>query len=418
MATLTMINGRNNALIGTKRVIDYILDPKKTTPELTYGKNCMPQNAFLQFKSNKMYHNKIYGRSHIHFVQSFKGKINENLALEIAREFLNHEKFDNFQVVCAIHTDTQNTHVHYVLDTVSTLDGSKYRQSKSELNELKDYSDTLMIQRGLPVVKRKTDKTWLNAKSYRSKIYARSYKYETKLAVNEALSVSTNKDEFISNLKLLGYNAVYSDARKYVTFTNEDGKKFRDKRLDKNFSKEYFENKFKENAQDENLKNNDFNKLLKEIDQYKKREDDDNKYPLTKMRIDKYQMMKDIFKTKFSCLNKDEFISKMQEQGYSVQWDENEDNITFINKEGMKFEDSRINENFSKENFQNEFDKNIAKGFDQSAKGLLVDFFTDLESGSSSGGYSTPLTKMEIAGELLKQKIAEDKKGRGLTFEK
>lgn len=59
------------------------------------------------------------------------------------------------------------------------------------------------------------------------------------------------------------------------------------------------------------------------------------------------------------CLTKDEFISNMNSQGWSVNWDDSKKHILFVDGEGHKIRDTRIEKNFhipaSKEGLLYEF---------------------------------------------------------------
>ncbi len=60
--------------------------------------------------------------------------------------------------------------------------------------------------------------------------------------------------------------------------------------------------------------------------------------------------------------SKDEFISEMEQQGYSVKWSDNRKHITFTNSDGKKVRDSNLQKNFnlpvSKELIEREVKKN------------------------------------------------------------
>jgi hypothetical protein len=62
---------------------------------------------------------------------------------------------------------------------------------------------------------------------------------------------SKSKEEFIDNMSKLGYLVNWTDERKYITFTNKDGKKCRNRKLypPEQFTKEALLNAFEKNAQ-------------------------------------------------------------------------------------------------------------------------------------------------------------------------
>jgi hypothetical protein len=200
----------------------------------------------------KRNYNKETGRQYIHFVQSFSNRenISAETAKSIADELLLMDKFKGFQVVYATHIDTDNFHTHFVLNTVNSYTGMKWKMSKEELQELKDYSDEICRKYGLIVTHGKQGSR-INRGEYRSKEKERSWKYELFLAVKHAKRCSISKDDFIANLKKLGYEANWSDERKYITFINPDGKKCRNRKLypPEQFTKEALLKRFDLNKQ-------------------------------------------------------------------------------------------------------------------------------------------------------------------------
>lgn len=138
------IKKRNNRL---RRAIDYITDLNKTCHDLIGGNSVNENNAFERMKIVKEYYNKCGGREYIHFVVSFKGKQNADIAYEIADNI--SMIFENYQVIFAVHLNTSNTHIHFVINTVCVLDGHKYGQSKSDMQNLKQFIENIITQSGI-----------------------------------------------------------------------------------------------------------------------------------------------------------------------------------------------------------------------------------------------------------------------------
>ncbi len=143
MAIIEQINGRNKTYTGLRRAIDYILREDKTELGLYGGFSCDADNAYNDFIMTKRNYNKETGRQYIHFVQSFSNRedISPETVKAIADELLLMDKFKGFQVVYATHTDKDHLHTHFILNTVNSYTGMKWKMSKEELQELKDYSD-------------------------------------------------------------------------------------------------------------------------------------------------------------------------------------------------------------------------------------------------------------------------------------
>ena len=57
-----------------------------------------------------------------------------------------------FQVLVATHMNTDNLHNHFVINSVSYVDGKKYEQRRSQYAEFRETSDKLCREYGLSVV--------------------------------------------------------------------------------------------------------------------------------------------------------------------------------------------------------------------------------------------------------------------------
>lgn len=53
---------------------------------------------------------------------------------------------DRFQIVFGLHTDTDYVHLHFVLNTVSFVDGSKFSAGLADYLGLRNYIQSLMPQ--------------------------------------------------------------------------------------------------------------------------------------------------------------------------------------------------------------------------------------------------------------------------------
>ena len=238
------------------RAINYITKDEKTSLNLITGINCSPESAFEEMMITKKMFNKEGGRQFIHFTHSYsdKEKIDPLLAHEISLKLIDHPRFKDFQIIAATHVDRDHIHTHFVLNTVNAETGMKWRQSRKELEELKDYSNELCKEYGLKYSFVETRKGVSNSKSsgeYRAKKEGRSWKYELWLTVNECVKISTSKEDFIKHMNDLGYQVRWVDSRKNITFTLPNGRKCNNDKLHpaNNFKKEALLKKFEINKQ-------------------------------------------------------------------------------------------------------------------------------------------------------------------------
>lgn len=232
MAIIEFINGKNNTLTALRRVLAYITNPAKTDEQLIGGHNCNVTKAYNDFYMTKSTQHQAKGRQYIHFTQSFApyDKVTPELVKQIADELVQHTAFNGFQVAYAVHTDREHLHTHFVVNTIHSETGKKWRQSKEELQAFKDFSDDLCRKYGLIITKGKSG-NHVNRGEYRSQDKGTSWKYELFLAVKYSKWSSRSKEDFIKNMNKLGYTVSWTDERKYITFTTHDGKKCRNRKL-------------------------------------------------------------------------------------------------------------------------------------------------------------------------------------------
>ncbi|MBF4692306.1 relaxase/mobilization nuclease domain-containing protein [Fusibacter ferrireducens] len=252
MAVIEFINGKNNTLSALERVLKYITNPAKTEETLKGGHNCGINTAYNEFFMTKSEYSKLKGRQYIHFTQSFApyDKVTPAMVKQIADELVQMEAFKGFQVAYAVHTDRDHLHTHFVVNTVNMETGMKWKQSAEQLQMMKDNSDEICKKYGLILTQGKSGSR-VNRGEYRSKENSHSWKYELYLTVKKVKWIARSKEEFVANMNALGYQVDWSDTRKYITFTNSEGKKCRNRKLypPEHFTKEALLKAFELNSQ-------------------------------------------------------------------------------------------------------------------------------------------------------------------------
>ena len=116
-----------NAISNT---IHYIIKPEKALHGLIggYGVNLLNEQTMINsFKNVKKIYHKEKGRQLKHFIVSFSTaeNITPILAYQIAWEIATLYS-DKFQVIFAVHEETQNVHIHFIINTVSFTDGHMF----------------------------------------------------------------------------------------------------------------------------------------------------------------------------------------------------------------------------------------------------------------------------------------------------
>ena len=188
-------------------VLSYAKDEEKTECEFfVEGINCNPATARDQFVSVKKAYGKDDGIQAYHGYLSFKEQdISPELAQKIGMEFANEVWGKRFQVVVTTHLNTKHLHCHYVINSVSFVDGKRLWGDEKAWFKFRLVADRLCEKYGL----------YYNPNPNRSKQSSYYYKQEqagmpsrysiTRDAIDEAIAHSTNLKTFDYILTQMGY---------------------------------------------------------------------------------------------------------------------------------------------------------------------------------------------------------------------
>lgn len=159
-----------------KRVLNYAVNPDKTdqgrmadglqqtlaytganakTERQLYvrGINCDPGSAYEQMQRTKQRFQKTGGIVAFHGYQSFApGETTPELAHAIGLELAHALWGERFEVVVATHLDKDHLHNHFVLNSVSFLDGKRYYDNKASYSLMRQISDRLCREHALSVI--------------------------------------------------------------------------------------------------------------------------------------------------------------------------------------------------------------------------------------------------------------------------
>ena len=202
-------------------IIAYAADEKKTEKQyFTTGINCDVENAREQFNITKLSFNKTGGIVCGHCMQSFDGyEVTPEEAHEIGVQMAKELWGDRFQVVVATHLNTNNVHNHIVFNSVSFVDGKRFHFCTEETMRIRAVSDRICRERNLSVIEHPEGKR-VPYSLYKMEKAGMPTRYNVaRQALDEAISVSANMEEFKSELKKRGYLYQFNPRRKYWTVT-------------------------------------------------------------------------------------------------------------------------------------------------------------------------------------------------------
>lgn len=212
-----------------KQVLKYAENDEKTVDNneetiFVTGVNCNRDTAFEEMKTVQERFNKVTGNVAYHAYQSFKtGEVSAELAHKIGVE-LAQKMFPEHQVLVATHLNTGTYHNHFVINSVNMFTGEKFNCNKGAYYKFRSISDSLCEENNLIVIKNPKGKTPRDI--YFAEKRGEPTKYNLmREAIDEALDITTNIDEFKNVMKKKGYIINDDYNRKYATIRSVRDKK-------------------------------------------------------------------------------------------------------------------------------------------------------------------------------------------------
>ena len=138
-----------------KRSLDYVMNPEKTQDGRLVGAiNCQVDSAFEQMKATKRKFGKVDKRQGYHIILSFKeDEVNPDTAFEITRRFVEEYLGKSYEAVYVVHDNTAHVHSHIVFNSVSFVDGKKYRYEKGDwAKNIQPITNKLCQEYGLSII--------------------------------------------------------------------------------------------------------------------------------------------------------------------------------------------------------------------------------------------------------------------------
>lgn len=190
-------------------VVEYAKADFKTEKQYyVTGVNCTAENALQDMILTKKHFGKTKGILAYHAFQSFaKGEVTPEQAHEIGVKLAEELWGDKYEVVVSTHLNTNHIHNHFVLNSVSFVDGEKYINNRENYAFMRKTSDDLCREYNLSVIEEKPcgkhniDYT----KYYSSYIQKSDYHTTTKDDVDFAIKQAYSYKNFETILNKMGY---------------------------------------------------------------------------------------------------------------------------------------------------------------------------------------------------------------------
>lgn len=212
-----------------KEVIDYANNPDKTTAKeyldedlyaairyvenddktdqtmFVSGINCSKHNAYNEMIAVKRRFGERGKNIAYHGYQSFvSDEVTPDEAHAIGKETARKMWGARYQVVVTTHLNTDNIHNHFVINSVSFVDGKKFRNGIGDRLELRKISDAICAARNKSVIQ--SHKFYSNKKEYWIRNSGKvTHRDMLRRDVDEALSKCCSFKEIEYYLKTLGY---------------------------------------------------------------------------------------------------------------------------------------------------------------------------------------------------------------------
>ena len=212
-----------------KEVIDYANNPDKTTAKeyldedlyaairyvenddktdqtmFVSGINCSKHNAYNEMIAVKRRFGERGKNIAYHGYQSFVAdEVTPDEAHAIGKETARKMWGARYQVVVTTHLNTDNIHNHFVINSVSFVDGKKFRNGIGDRLELRKISDAICAARNKSVIQ--SHKFYSNKKEYWIRNSGKvTHRDMLRRDVDEALSKCCSFKEIEYYLKTLGY---------------------------------------------------------------------------------------------------------------------------------------------------------------------------------------------------------------------
>ena len=173
------------------------------------GVNCAPTTAREEMIAVKKRFGKEDGIVAFHGYQSFApGECNPEMAHEIGKKLAEELWGSQYQVLIATHLDKANhLHNHFVVNSVSFLDGKRYHRTNQDYRDMRMVSDRLCKEYQLSVVQQPEQGKGKHYAEWQAEQQGKpSYHSMVKADVDEAIRKARTEKQFFFYLREKGYS--------------------------------------------------------------------------------------------------------------------------------------------------------------------------------------------------------------------
>lgn len=243
MAVVKTISPKIKTQAHLSEALAYITQEEKASDVYYYriDDNSTIEEVANEYSLVRTSHHQNDGIIASHICQSFSpdDHITPELAHQIGIEMI-QRCFPDFQVVLSTHSDREHIHNHFIINSVSLMDGKKFYENKSTLRQIRKVSDELCYKNNLSVIESDnvTKYSPLDQATMNAAKQGRSWKLRLVKDLDTALETCHTKNEFINFFQTHGYEIKFTN--KNITFKKTGEKKgIRADTLAKQFGQKY-----------------------------------------------------------------------------------------------------------------------------------------------------------------------------------
>ena len=205
--TTEQVHGELAAMHSINGVVEYVANDMKTEQRFYVScLNCKEADAAAQFMATKRLWGKANGRVCYHGYQSFgANEVTAETAHEIGVRLAKELWGERFEVVLATHCNTGHYHNHFVINSVSLIDGNKFYNSPADYARMREVSDRLCREFSISVIENpggrgKNYGEWLAEKNGKP-----THKGSIRADIDRAIVASTTERDFVRLMTEMGY---------------------------------------------------------------------------------------------------------------------------------------------------------------------------------------------------------------------
>ena len=235
------VNAEKTRLRQSKSMeMEVVGESEELMEQYVSGVNCAPTTAREEMIAVKKRFGKEDGIVAFHGYQSFApGECNPAMAHEIGKKLAEELWGSQYQVLIATHLDKANhLHNHFVVNSVSFIDGKRYHRTNQDYRDMRMVSDRLCKEYQLSVVRQPEQGKGKHYVEWQAEQEGKpTWRTAIRLDIRESVQESYSWLQFLKEMEKRGYT--WKLNRKYISLKAPGMERYiRLRSLGKNYSEE------------------------------------------------------------------------------------------------------------------------------------------------------------------------------------